>query len=108
MHELYGLFADFDRARIFTLMITTVVGIGGMSWIWGNAKQANIKLTTFDWIQIYAFGLVAFLSGMLVMGMLIVPDNADALLELIRADGVVNWLTKQVQAFLLWMIRSMM
>ena len=108
MYQLYALFSSFERVRIFTMMLTTLLGIGGMSWVWGNAKQTNIPLTSFGWAQIYVFGLISFLSAVLVLGMLIVPDNAEALLELIHAEGIVSWLTLQVQSFLLYLVRSFM
>ena len=108
MNDLYSFFAAKDLARMFTLVLITLFGTGGVVWVRKNAHDAGVRLTSFGLVQFYIFGLIAFLSATLVVGFMIVPDNATALLELIHAGGIVDWMTSCVQDFMLYLIKSLM
>jgi len=105
MRELYMFLLDIDRARVIAMVISCVASLGVLSFIWSTANQANLRVTTAQWVQIYLFGFIAFISGVLVLGFIIVPKNADKLLEMTYLRYPVDAFSRQVQAALLYIVR---
>jgi hypothetical protein len=104
---IYSLVADPEWAEILTLLFIGLVSLAWLSFIWGNAKRQNQRLTTFDWGGIYVLGFLAFFCGGIILGKFIVPKNADSLLEILGIDYVLEFVTRHFQAFLLAIIRPM-
>lgn len=108
MREIYVFVANLENARIIALIISCVATLGLGGWIWSTAKHANIELTTFGWTQVYVCGAIAFMSGSLVLGYLIVPKNADRLMDMMGVARLVDAYTRQVQAALIFIVRLAM
>jgi len=104
MNDLIIIVHNFDNCRIIALVISCVVSLGIAAWIWSTAKHANLPLSTFQWAQIYFFALISFLSGVLVLGLLIVPKNAESLLDVLRIKGFVESYSRQVQGALIYIV----
>ena len=104
IQEIYLLVASFENARVFALIISCLVSGGLGFWIWSTAKHANLPLTTFGWVQVYIFGLISFFSGCLVMGYLIVPKNADKMMDMLGVARFVDFYTRQVQSALMFIV----
>lgn len=108
MNDLYRFVSDNGIAEILTLITFGLICLGYLSFIWSNSKRLNIRLSTFDWAQIYFFGLLVFLTAVILLGKLIVPNNADDLLELIGLEKVLRYATLRFQWFWQNIIRMMM
>ncbi|MFZ5950226.1 MAG: hypothetical protein ACOYXC_05955 [Candidatus Rifleibacteriota bacterium] len=108
MNSLYALIADPEWAEILTLLTVGGIALAWLSFIWGNAKQQNIRLTTFDWGCIYALGFVTFMCGVIILGNFIVPANAKSLLETLHLDGILRYLTVRFQTLLLSLLRPLL
>ena len=107
MSLLYSLIADPEWAEIFTLLTIGLLAFGYMSFIWGNAKQQNIRLSTFDWGIIYTMGFITFICGTITMGKFAFPQNASSILETLGLDGILRYLTVRYQTLLLSLIRPL-
>jgi hypothetical protein len=105
MRELFVFLSNISNIYPLAFIFSCVVSVGLLSFIWGNAHSANVRLSSFQWIQIYGLGLVAFLSGILILGFLIVPKNAEGLLDLLRIKYYADLYVKQVQAACLWFVK---
>jgi hypothetical protein len=108
MHELYKLISDPGTGEILTLITIGLICLGYLSFIWGNSKKLNIRLTSLDWAQIYTFGLIVFVTGVILLGKLIVPTNADDLLQMLHIYEPLRYLTTRYQTFLLSLLRMLM
>ena len=108
MHTLFRLCADPGIVRIIAMIISGVFSGGVITYFWSNSKRSGIRMTNIQWVIIWGFGAIAFLSASLTLGFLIVPKNSDGLLELLRLDRTVNEYTRVVQGVLLWFIALMM
>jgi hypothetical protein len=107
MTGLYALIADPEWAEILTLFVMGGVTLAWLSFIWGNAKKENRRLGTFEWGFVYALGLNTFLCGVIILGKFIVPANASSLLETLRLDGILRYLTIKLQTLLLSLLRPL-
>lgn len=108
MQGLYSLIADPEWAEIITLLTIAGISLGWLSFTWGNAKRQNIRLSTFQWAFIYTLGVITFLSGIIILGKFIVPANASSLLETLRVDGILSYLTVRLQMILLSILRPLL
>ncbi len=108
MHNLYRLISDQGMAEILTLISFGLVCLAYLSFVWGNSKKLNTELTTYDWAQIYFFGLLVFLTGTVLLGKLIVPDNADNLLQMLKLYEPLRYATLRFQIFFQSILRMMM
>ncbi len=108
MREIYVIVANLDNARIFALILSCMVSLGFAVWVWSTAKHANIPLTSFGWAQVYVFGMIAFMSACLVLGYLIVPKNAEKLVDLMGVERLLDAYSRQVQAALIFIVRLAM
>lgn len=99
MNDLYRLVSDPGIAELLTLITFGLLCLGYLSFVWGNSKRLNLRLSTFDWAQIYFFGLLVFLTGVVLLGKLIVPANADDLLHLIGLEHALRYATLRFQWF---------
>lgn len=108
MHDLYMFVSDPGIGEILTLITFGLICLGYLSFVWGNSKRLNTRLTTFSWFQIYFFGLLVFLTGVVLLGKMIVPKNVDDLLHLIYMYDPLRYVTLRFQAFLQAIVRMMM
>jgi hypothetical protein len=108
MFELYSIVANPENSEIFTLLLIVLLCFSYMSFVWGNAKRLGNDLTTFQWGQVYGFGLVLFICAASAFGKLFFPANAEALLSMLRLDGILRYLTVQFQTVALAIIRALM
>ncbi|NCB38728.1 MAG: hypothetical protein EOM80_08160 [Erysipelotrichia bacterium] len=108
MHELYAIIADPENGEILTLLAIGLLSFFYLSFIWGNGKRLNNELTTFEWGQIYAFGLVVFLCLVIIFGKFFFAQNVDALLDLLGAGPILGYFTVRFQMIILAILRSMM
>lgn len=108
MHQLYSLIADPEWAEIITLLTVGLLALAWLSFIWGNSKRLNTRLSGFDWASIYALGLLVFLCGVILLGKFIVPQNAKSLLETMRLDKVLSYITIRYQMLLLSILRPLL
>lgn len=104
---LYSLIADPEWAEILTLVTISLLCLAYASFVWGNAKQQNKRLSTGEWTMVYGLGMISFLSGILVFGKFVVPQNVDSLLETLRLDQALKYITQKFQAILISIIRPM-
>ena len=107
MHSLYSIIANYSNAELLTLLSFGLLCFALLSFIWGNAKQLNKKLTGFQWGQVYFLGLCTFLSAVILLGKFIVPKNADSLLETLHVEGMLRVATMKFQKILLAIIKPM-
>ncbi len=105
---LYKLVSDPEWAEILTIMFFGMVCLSYLSFVWGNAKKTNKRLSTFQWGQIYFLAIMVFLSTILIFGKFIVPENSDKLLGMLHVDDLLRKATIQFQKLLLPIIRSLM
>jgi len=108
MHDLYRFVSDPWIAEILTLITFGLVCLGYLSFVWSNSKRLNIRLSTLDWAQIYFLGLLVFLTGVILLGKLIVPKNADDLLDLLGLEQILRYATLRFQWFWQSIIRMFM
>ena len=107
MNSLYILVSDYEIAEILTIISFGLLCLAWLSFIYGNAKKLNKRLTSFQWAQTYILGVICFLAGVILLGKLIVPKNADGLLELLHIDRLLNVMTLKFQQLLLSLIRPL-
>lgn len=105
MYQLYTLVADPDWAEIITLLVLGGATLAWLSFIWGNAKMENRRLGTFECVFITLLGLNTFFCMALILGKFIVPANVSDLLETLRIDGILRYLTVKLQTLLLSLLR---
>jgi hypothetical protein len=105
LYEIYRLVADPEWGEILTIVTIGLLCMSYMSFTWSNAKRLNKRISDFQWAQIYFMGLILFISGSILLGKLIVPANADKLLEILYLDGTLKYLTSKFQSFLLPILR---
>ncbi len=108
MSELYSIVANPENGEIFTLLLIILLSFSYASFVWGNAKRLGNDLTTFQWGQVYTLGLVIFICGVTIFGKFIFPENAEALLALLRLEGILRYLTVNFQTIALAIIRALM
>jgi hypothetical protein len=108
MFSIYTFIADPEWAEILTLITMGLLAFAWMSFIWGNAKRLNKRISTFDTGLIYLLGIFTFLCGVIALGKFIVPKNADSLLETLRIYQPLRYITIKFQAILLSIIRPML
>ncbi len=108
MGEFYRFVSDPETAKICALVFLGLTGLGLSSFVYQNAKQAHLRLTEIQWVEVYGGGGVAALCGILVLGYVIVPDNADNLVDLLFLGKPFRWYWKLVQQFMQWFVRLLM
>lgn len=108
MAELYRAFADVSNAQIFALLVIGLVFLGMLSWVWSTSKTAGVEVTHGQWAQIYIFGLGVFLCGVLIFGLLVTPNNAENLINILYLDRPLAIVTKEIQRVVLYLIRLLM
>lgn len=107
MAELYKFFADTGTAHVFTLMILGVMFFGLLYWIWSTGNTAG-NITRGQWIQIYILGFCCFLCAILAFGFVTTPQNAQNIVDLFHLNTPLNSASRQVQTFILYLIRLAM
>lgn len=108
MNDVYLFVLQLENAEILTLIALCVGSFALLSFIWSNAHQKGLRMTTFQWTQIYSLGTVTFLSGVMVLGKLAFRENSDKLLDLLYLSDPLSFLTRHFQSILLTFIRAMM
>jgi len=104
MNDLYRFCSDAGNAQYITLLLLGFFFVCWASWVYTNAKQTNLPLTTLEWWQIYGSGTLALLCGSLFMGFVMVPENAEKLVEILYVKEPLDWLTMQVRSVLMWLV----
>lgn len=102
--ELYLIVMDLNNARVIALILSGLLSLGVVGWVLDNVKKRRQPMTNLDTVTVYLFGFVSFISGVLVMGLLVVPKNADNLMEAIMVRNIVDGYTYQVQKALIFCI----
>jgi len=108
MNDLYRFVSDNGIAEMLTLITFGLICLGYLSFVWGNSKRLNVRLSAFDWVQIYVLGLFVFLSAVILLGKMIVPKNAEDLLYMVGLDKPLRYATLRFQWFWQSIIRMMM
>ena len=108
MYELFGIFSSVENAQMITLLVLGVLGLIWSGFVWENAKSMHKHVTMPQWIQIYGSAGVTLFCGMILLGMFIAPENADALLDLLYLRDPLLWITHHIQSVVLWMLRVLM
>jgi hypothetical protein len=108
MLSIYTLIADPEWAEILTLALLFLLSLAWMSFIWGNATRLATRLSPIQWGTIYALGLFCFLSGVIILGKFIVPRNASSLLETLRLEAPLRYLTLKFQQITLSLLRPLL
>lgn len=103
---LYGIVSDPDNAQIITMLGIILLGIAYIAHIWKLAGLTGRRFSTWEWIQVYFFGIIVFLCGAISFAKLAFPQNAQKLLELLYLKDILEYLTKKVQTLLLTIIKS--
>lgn len=102
------MIASYENAELLTIITFGLICLSWLSFIWGNANRLNVRLTLFQWSQIYVLGTLVFLSVIIVLGKFIVPDNVDKLLDLLHVNGILRSATLKYQQLLLAIIKPML
>jgi len=105
MAEWYRVFSDLENCRIIAMIFLGVVSLIPIFHIFKNASLTGRHLSAPENVIVYFFGLIAFLSGNLTLGLLILTDNAFSLMEALGIAKLQTDFTRQVQAFILYLLR---
>lgn len=108
MNDIYLFVLQQENAEILTLVLLCVGSFAWASFIWSNANQKGLKITTFQWAQVYSLGMVVFLSGVMILGKLFFRENSDKLLDTLYLSDPLAYLTRHLQEILLTLIRALM
>ncbi|MBF0409546.1 MAG: hypothetical protein HQM10_19555 [Candidatus Riflebacteria bacterium] len=107
MAELFRVFQDFDNSMIFTMFLIGLAALGWISWVYGTASQSGLEISSSQWFQIYIAGTIIFFSGAWLLGLLLFPENAKNLMEMLYMKDPIEFLTKHVRAFTLEIIKKL-
>lgn len=107
MMELWNIVANIDNAQIITMLSIILLCVAYVSHIWKLAGLTGRRFDTWEWIQVYFFGIIIFLCSVCSFAKLVFPENADNLLELLYLKDTLLYITKQYQTLLLKIIRTM-
>ena len=107
MMELWNIVANIDNAQIITMLSIILLCVAYVSHIWRLAGLTGRRFDTWEWIQVYFFGIIIFLCSVCSFAKLVFPENADNLLELLYLKDTLLYITKQYQTLLLKIIRTM-
>ena len=107
MMELWNIVANIDNAQIITMLSIILLCVAYVSHIWKLAGLTGRRFDTWEWIQVYFFGIIIFLCSVCSFAKLVFPENADNLLELLYLKDTLLYITKQYQTLLLKIIHIM-
>jgi hypothetical protein len=65
-------------------------------------------MTNFEWLQVYFLGTTMFVCGTTILGKMVSPSNADAVLGFFGLDGVLSYMTNVFQIFAMAALRALM
>lgn len=108
MAVLYSIIAAQEYAEILTLIMVILVGLAYIWFVWSTAKKLGNDLTSFELGQVIFLGTIVFLSGTTILGKIISPHNADAMLDVLGLDTVLYYLTTRFQIICLALLRGLM
>lgn len=108
MLELYGIVANIDNAEIITLLGIILFCALCMAHLWKIAGLTGRRFTTVEWIRIYFYSILIFLSGVVTFAKLFFPENAEKLLEILHLNRLLQYIATKVQILLLSIIRLML
>ena len=108
MNDIYLFVLQLENAEILTLIALCIGSFAWMSFIWSNASQKGLKMTTFQWGQIYSLGMLVFLCGVMILGKIFFRENSDKLLDTLYVSAPLTYLTRHFQSVLLTFIRALM
>lgn len=107
MIELYGQIANVENAMLLTMIGIILLCVAYVAHIWKLAGITGRHFTTWEWIQVYFFGFITFILSVCSFAKLMFPERADNLLQILHMYGLLLYLTKYFQAFLLAIIRRL-
>ena len=107
MTELYIIVQNQENAEIITMLSIILLCVAYLSHVWKLAGLTGRRFDTWEWIQVYFFGIIIFLCSVCSFAKLVFPDNADKLLQLLYLEDTLLYITKQYQTLLLKIIRAM-
>ncbi len=108
MSLLYALVTNRGDAEILTMILIIMCSFAYLSFIWGTAKKLGNDMTNFEWLQVYFLGTTMFICGTAILGKMVSPSNADAILGFLGLDYVLSYLTNIFQIFATAALRAIM
>ena len=107
LHSIFKFFNDPGNCQLITVGLFCLICVSWVMWLYNLAKVANRKLTVGEYAQLVTGFFLAFLSGVLALGMLFTPDNASNLIEMINLQRPLSWASGHLRWALTSMIRSL-
>lgn len=107
MTELYIIVANYENAEIITMLSIIILCVAYLAHIWKLAGLTGRRFSTWEWIQVYFFGIIIFLCSVCSFAKLVFPENAEKLLQLLYLEDTLKFLTKKYQGLLLAIINSL-
>lgn len=108
MSVLYALVSNQADAEILTMILIIICSFAYLSFIWGTAKKLGTDMTNFEWLQVYFLGTTMFICGTSILGKMVAPSSADAILGFLGLDNVLTYLTKIFQIFAMAALKAVM
>ncbi len=108
MRELWGIFSQLDNCLFVMTGLLCLFCVGWAMWVKDTAAHANVKLTGGQYWQVVIAIFLACMAGIITLGLLMAPDNAIKLLELLMIKNLAYDLARQLQGAILWILRLAM
>jgi len=108
VHELYTLVADPDSAQTMFLLFVIFWLAAYMSYVIGNVNREARRFTTFETVALWVCGGTIFLSLTLIFGDFFFEENMEALLELLKLDGILGKLSTKFQRIVVTIFLKLM
>lgn len=105
MAEWFGFFSNPGNCIIPTLIALFMFFFGWFAYIWDVSNTGTRKPNNVELAQIYFTGAVCFFLGSSILGYLIVPDNAESLLDLLGVKGMLMFVNAGCQKVILWFLK---
>ena len=107
MTELYIIVQNQENAEIITMLSIIILCVAYLAHVWKLAGLTGRRFSTWEWMQVYFFGIIIFLCSVCSFAKLVFPENAEKLLQLLYLEDTLLYITKQYQTLLLKIIHSM-
>ena len=108
MRDLWAIFSQIDNCLFVMTCMFCVFFVGWVKWVKDCAAHANAKLNTSQYWQVVIAIFLACMTGIIALGLLMAPDNAVKLLELLMIKNLAYDLARQFQGAILWILRLAM
>jgi len=104
IREWYAFFANPGNCLAPTLGLFFLIFLTWLTYVWDASNTGFRKPTNGDLAQIYFSGAMCFFIGGSVFGLLIAPDNTDALFGLLGVKPTLLTTSTYVQSVILWFL----